>query len=80
MTEEDLLKIKEIISGMKCPKGFRCAEEGFAWLCKAEEIGLTDHLKCLEVDQPDCPFKINFAHLRFCQCPLRVYLFKKLKK
>jgi hypothetical protein len=41
-------KIEEIMDGMKCPKDFRCAESGFEGLCKAEDIGLENHLLCLE--------------------------------
>jgi hypothetical protein len=51
MKAEVSKKIEEIMAGMKCPKDFRCAESGFERLCKAEDIGLENHLLCLE-DNP----------------------------
>ena len=43
-----LQEIQEIIGQMKCPKAFKCAETGFALLCKAKDSGLEGYLECLE--------------------------------
>ena len=48
MKAEVSKKIEEIMAGMKCPKDFRCADSGFERLCRAEDIGLENHLLCFE--------------------------------
>jgi hypothetical protein len=80
MKDEDRKTIEEIISGMKCPKDFKCADNGFDELCKAEDFGVESYVKCLEKNASDCSFAISFGYGYLCQCPLRVYLAKKLKK
>lgn len=80
MTEEERRKIEEIMAGMQCPKGFQCAALGFEHLCKAEDFGLESFMKCLEENPQDCSFNHPFGHIHLCQCPLRVYLGKKLKE
>lgn len=83
MKEQDREKIQEIIGRMQCPKGFKCAEGGFENLCKANDFGDQEALQCLEETSPPCPFAgvYNYGfQMRFCRCPLRVYLAKKLRK
>ncbi len=74
------LKIEEIVAGMKCPKGFACANSGFETLCKARDFGLEGYLDCLEEEPAACSFALSFGHGHLCQCPLRVYIAKKLRK
>jgi hypothetical protein len=79
--DEELEKeIAEIIGGLKCPKDFKCYRSGFENLCKAEDLGMDSFLVCLEETPSDCPFAFDFGSACFCQCPLRVYIAKKLKK
>jgi len=83
MEEEDRKKIQEIIGGMQCPKNFKCAEGGFENLCRAKDFGDENYLHCLEETSPACPFAVLYDHgfqMRFCRCPLRVYLAKNLGK
>ena len=80
MNEEDKKIIEEIMAGMSCPKNFSCAESGFEILCKARDFGLDSYLECLESNSQNCSFALSFGAIYFCQCPLRVYLGKKLKK
>ncbi len=80
MTEIDKKKIKEIMDGMECRKDFKCAESGFEKLCRAEDIGIEGFLICLEEKNNTCNFAFSFGNKIFCNCPLRVYLGKKLKK
>ncbi len=80
MKDEDRKKIEEIMVGMQCPKSFLCAEKGFENLCRAEDIGLESYLTCMEEKSLVCSFVLSFGSRYFCQCPLRVYLAKKLKK
>jgi hypothetical protein len=79
MKKEDKKRIEEIIAGMQCPKNFKCSKGGFKDLCKATDIGLDNYLDCLEKKPANCPFALSFGLRHFCQCPLRVYLAKKLK-
>ena len=80
MNEEEKKKIEEIIDGLKCPKDFRCAQSGFELLCKARDIGMKDYLDCLEEKPAGCKFALSFGDGYFCQCPLRVYLAKALRR
>lgn len=73
-------KIEEIMGGMKCPKDFKCAKSGFKQLCKSKDFGVEDCLVCLEKEVVPCHFALSFGDECFCQCPLRIYLGKKLKK
>jgi hypothetical protein len=73
-------KIKEIIGHMKCPKDFKCANSGFKNLCRARDCGMDYYLECLEDNPLPCKFVILFGEQYFCQCPLRVYVSKKLEK
>ena len=80
MKEEDRKKLEEIMAGMKCPKDFKCAKSGFEQLCKSRDIGLENYLDCLEGPPSDCSFALSFGYGHLCQCPLRVYIAKKLKE
>jgi hypothetical protein len=79
--EEDLKKeIEEIIGQMQCPKDFVCYKSGFETLCRAKEIGVELFLQCLEETPQKCKFSVFLGRSYLCQCPLRFYIFKKLKK
>lgn len=80
MREEDRRLIEEIIGGMTCPKGFRCAESGFENLCQARDFGVESYLDCLDQSREHCRFALPFADIYLCQCPLRVFLAKKLRR
>jgi hypothetical protein len=79
--EQDYMKvIEDIIDGIRCPKDFACYKMGFENLCKAKDFGLSDFLECLEKDPEGCKFSVPYGSWYLCQCPLRVYIAKKLKK
>ena len=80
MKEEVRKKIEVIMGDMQCPKNFKCAESGFEDLCKAKDVGLDSYLKCLESNPSNCNFALSYGYKHFCQCPLRVFLAKKLNK
>ena len=80
LREEDRRRIEEIIGKMVCPKGFRCAESGFENLCKARDFGVESYLDCLDENRSLCRFALPFADIYLCQCPLRVFLAKKLRR
>ena len=71
-------KIEEFVGKLGCPKGFRCCTEGLEGLCKAQDVGLAT--ECLEENPFECPFSVPFGGLYYCECPLRVYIAKELKK
>ena len=79
--EEYRKKIQEIIDRIHCSKNFECIENGFERLCKAKECGLENYLECLERNLIfPCSFMLKVDTKVFCQCPLRVYIEKKIKK
>jgi hypothetical protein len=81
MDENQKKQIKEIINGLQCPKDFVCYASGQKRLCKAEDIGLDSYLVCLEKDPKECKFfVVIFGDKHFCQCPLRIYIAKKMNK
>jgi len=81
MDEKQEKQIKEIINGLQCPKDFVCYTSGQKRLCKAEDIGLDSYLVCLEKHPKECKFfAVVFGDKHICQCPLRVYIAKKMKK
>jgi len=81
MSQEDIQKqIKEIIGDLKCPKDFRCCKPGKDGLCKAADIGCDTYIKCLEDNPQSCKFALPFGYSWNCNCPLRIYIMKKLKQ
>ncbi len=73
-------EIKQIIDELNCPKDFICYRSGFCDVCEAEDIGLEPYLECLEKGRGECPFLLSFANVHLCDCPLRVYIAKNLRK
>jgi hypothetical protein len=80
MKEEVRRRIDTIRAGMECPKGFICDESGFQHLCKARDRGLEEFVDCLADDRAGCGFALSFGHGHLCQCPLRIYVARKLRK
>ena len=80
MKDEDLKRIEAIIGKMSCPKKFKCADSGFEKLCKARDFGVESYLDCLDENCVECPFALPFGDGHLCQCPLRVFLAKKLDR
>lgn len=73
-------KIEAILGQMQCPQGFRCADTDFKKVCRARDIGSDTFLECLEESALDCVFAISFSDAFYCNCPLRVYIAKRLNK
>ena len=72
--------IKEMLGEMKCPKNFRCMENGGNQVCRTRDLGIEKYLECLEKNPGDCKFSIRFGHSYLCKCPLRVYIAKNLPR
>lgn len=74
-------QIERIAGKIKCPKDFACYVSGFENICNAKDVGLDKHLLCLEEhSQITCPFAVRFGRKTYCECPVRVYICKHLKK
>ena len=73
-------EIKQLIAQFDCPKNFVCYKSGFDSLCKAEDIGYDPYLECCDESSEECMFLLSYANVRYCDCPLRFYIAKKLKK
>ncbi len=80
MKQKHVKEIEEIIGTIKCPKDFICYRSGFKKLCEAKDIGMESFLVCLEDKPVKCYLTLNVEEVVYCQCPLRVYISKKLKK
>lgn len=80
MKDDQKKEIDKIIGGIECPKDFKCCKSGLEKLCMARDIGIESFLECLERDPQKCKFSFSFGLSYLCQCPLRVYIAKKLKK
>jgi hypothetical protein len=72
--------IEKMIGGLQCPKEFSCYTSGSKNLCKTRDIGLESFVVCLINDPLTCRFSLQFGGLVFCQCKLRVYIAKNLRK
>ena len=80
MEQNHKQEIEEIISQTACPKGFACHGSAFEVLCKAQDIGVESFLICLEEDPRKCKFSLPLKRGDICECPLRIYIAKKLNK
>jgi hypothetical protein len=74
-------QIEKIIGGMECPKHFQCAQSGFESLCQADDRGKGEGegLRCLEDDPSRCIFAFIYRGTYHCDCPLRLFLYRKLE-
>ena len=73
-------KIKKIISENRCPNDLECYKSGFARVSKVRYKRPELYLECLEKDSQKCKLSLHRGNRFFCQCPIRVYIFKVLKK
>ena len=72
-------EFEKIIYGMECPKDFLCYKSEFKSLCKAKEFEVYESLMCLDGEEArKCLFAVHYAYKYFCQCPLRVFISRKL--
>jgi hypothetical protein len=77
---QPLVKIKEIVGGITCPKGFLCATLESDPFFKTEDSGVTSLLVCVEKKMRACTFARTSGERFLCKCPLRLYLNSELKK
>ena len=75
--EKELNALK---ADLVCAKDFKCCTGGLENLCKAKDIGLEEHLQCLEESSWFCPFSVSFGTVYYCHCHLRMHIVKMLGK
>ena len=78
MREKHRVRIKELVGEMSCPKDFQCVESGFLRLCEAEDVGSDHFMRCMETDSLACQFAAPCRGAVYCECPLRVFICRKL--
>jgi hypothetical protein len=74
ISQEHKAQIEEIISGMDCPKDFKCYKSGFENLCEMRIIHNTGLIECLDVTSWLCELSFRFGMGHYCNCPLRKYI------
>jgi hypothetical protein len=81
MEQDRKIDVEEIMGQLFCTKDFQCCMSGLKDLCKAKsvEVGEDSHLICFQKKPRKCKF-LNRERGYLCECPLRIYLAKKLKK
>jgi hypothetical protein len=81
MEQDRKIDVEQIMGQLKCPKDFQCCMSGFKDLCRARSFGLVEDslLVCLEKHPRTCKF-LALERGYLCECPLRIYIARKLKK
>ena len=74
ITQEHRTQIEEIISGMECPKDFKCYESGFENLRRAKIFREAKLVECFEKTSLSCKLSHHFGLGYFCKCSLRRYI------
>jgi hypothetical protein len=72
--------MEEIGAELTCQKDFVCYKSGLSKLCRAKDVGIESFLECLEKKPESCQFSLSFGLMHLCQCPIRIYLYKKFNK
>jgi hypothetical protein len=81
LTADQKHKIKAIMAGMDCPKGFCCYESKFEDLTPVKAFPGNDVLECRRASQILCPMSFTFGIGKlFCKCPLRKYVALELSR
>jgi len=80
ITQEHKTEIEDIISGMACPKDFKCYKSGFEDLSKAKVFQDGELIECLDDSSSLCKFSFGFGSGYYCKCPLRKYIAKYFYK
>jgi hypothetical protein len=74
ITKEHRTQIEEIVSGMECPKDFKCYKSGFESLYKIKIFREGELVECIDPRSSLCKLSFCFGRGHFCKCPLRKYI------
>ena len=80
ITQDHKTQIEEIITGMDCPKDFKCYKSGFEDLSKIQIFRDGDLVECSGERSQFCKFSFHFGFGYFCRCPLRKYIAKNFNR
>ena len=81
MEHEIKNELESIMDKIVCHKDFKCITSDLLSLCEAKDIGADLMLECLEENPDECAFSFAFyGYSYLCECPMRVYISKILKK
>ena len=80
LSQGTISEVEQIIDTFECPLDFRCYKSDFEELCNAIIIGNGKLVECTDEMAANCKFSYPFGDGYFCNCPLRVYVAKTLKK
>jgi hypothetical protein len=73
-------EVEKIIGEVECLEDFKCYESGFNFVCKAKDVGTKKPLLlCFQKGPLKCAF-VNVSAGFICECPLRAYIARHLKK
>ncbi len=70
-------KIASIKENMQCSRSFACLSGGLENFGRANNFTGGDYPECKE--KTNCQFKSEYGFLYLCRCPLRMYMFSKIK-
>jgi hypothetical protein len=80
ITEKHKTEIENIISGMECPKDFKCYKWASKSLCKIRILGNGKAVECLEANSRFCHWSFGFGMGHFCNCPLRKFIARNFNR
>ena len=78
LSHETILEVEQLIGTFKCPSDYSCYKSQFEELCDAVIFGNGEMIECVDKNASNCHFSSPFGEGYFCNCPLRVYVAKKL--
>ncbi|MFW6127617.1 MAG: hypothetical protein ACOC6M_00390 [Halobacteriota archaeon] len=80
---EYLKEIEEIMENMECAKDFKCYRSGFKDLCEPKGTVTDSYIECggnCPSEPHLCEFRVLFGHSSLCSCPLRNFIYRRLRK
>ncbi|MCK4499417.1 hypothetical protein KAU11_02905 [Candidatus Babeliales bacterium] len=80
LSHETILEVEQLISTFKCPSDYSCYKLKFEELCEAVIFGDGEMIECVDKNASTCHFSSPFGDGYFCNCPLRAFVARKLKK
>ena len=69
--------IKEVMHGMECVRNFACYTSDCKPRCKVKDVELENHLEIEGECNNSCKHIVVSNGVRYCKCPLCVYLIRK---
>ena len=76
MNDEQSAQFFELLDGVACGHGHRCAHDDLADVCRARDLGLENYVDCLSESPRDCEYSLSLGHGHLCRCPARIFLAK----